>query len=107
MSSAQGARGAVDGDRHGVVLAAVEVMLVRSLSRGGGRRSHVGGSPHGADDTSPKEGAHPQGPGGAAARAHAGLGSQVHGQCTGHLQTGGLNCSRAAGGRLMMPKGPS
>lgn len=92
-----------------MVLAAVEVMLILSLGYGrgrGGRRSHVRGTPHRADDTSPKEGAHPQGPGGAASRAGAGVCSQVHGQGTGHLQAGGLDSSRGERPRFMMPGDP-
>lgn len=109
VSSSEGDRGAVDRDRHRVVLAAVEVMLVLSLRyrRGrGGRRSHVRGTPHRADDTSPKEGAHPQGPGGAASRANAGVCSQVHGQGTGRLQPGSLNSSQGERIRFMMPRDP-
>lgn len=109
VSSSEGDRGAVDRDRHRVVLAAVEVMLVLSLRyrRGrGGRRSHVRGTPHRGDDTSPKEGAHPQGPGGAASRANAGVCSQVHGQGTGRLQPGSLNSSQGERIRFMMPRDP-
>lgn len=109
VSSSEGDRGAVDRDRHRVVLAAVEVMLILSLRnrRGrGGRRSHVRGTPNRADDTSPKEGAHPQGPGGAASRANAGVYSQVHGQGTGHLQTGSLNSSQGERITFMMPGDP-
>lgn len=109
VSSSEGDRGAVDRDRHRVVLAAVEVMLILSLRnrRGrGGRRSHVRGTPHRADDTSPKEGAHPQGPGGAASRANAGVYSQVHGQGTRHLQTGSLNSSEGERITFMMPGDP-
>uniref|UniRef100_A0ACB8G5F7 Uncharacterized protein n=1 Tax=Sphaerodactylus townsendi TaxID=933632 RepID=A0ACB8G5F7_9SAUR len=82
VSSSQGDRRAVDRDRHGVVLAAVEMMLGLSLRGGrgrGGRRIHAGGTPRRADDASPKDGAHPQGPGRAASRGFS-QGSVLHGQ---------------------------
>ncbi|KAL8169094.1 UNVERIFIED_CONTAM: hypothetical protein K2H54_037342 [Gekko kuhli] len=82
VSSSQGDRGAIDGDRHGVVLAAMEMMLWLSLRGGrgrGGRRIHAGGTPRRADDPSPKDGAHPQSPGGTASRGYSQVGV-LHGQ---------------------------
>lgn len=81
MSCPQRDGRAVDGDGHaGVVVvlvaaAAMEIMLLLRLrggrrGRGGSRqiRATGGTRPHRAGDTSAKEGAQPQGPGGAAAR---------------------------------------
>lgn len=104
VSSSQGDRGSVDGDRHGVVLdaAAMEVMLQLRL-RGGGRRGrrvfHPGGAaPHRADHTSPQEGAHPQGPGCSWVKV-------LHGQCKGQAMDWAL--WRRGKGALMMPRAPS
>lgn len=98
MSSSQGDRGAIDGDRHGVVLAAMEMMLWLSLRGGRGRgswRIHAGGTPRRADDPSPKDGAHPQGPGGTASRGY----SQVH------VLHGQARRGKQAGGRASLRSG--
>lgn len=97
MPSSKGNRGTIDRNRHRVVLAAVEMMLLlRVRSRRGGRRGggYIRRTPHRADDTSPKEGPDPKRPGRPARRAPSCMNSQVHGQRTGPLQMGSLNSSQ-------------
>lgn len=111
MPSSKGNRGAIDRNRHRVVLAAVEMVFVLRVRSRRGRRGGGGGyirrTPHRADDTSPEEGPDPKCPGRPARRAPSCVDSQVHGQRTGPLQMGSFNSSQGAIMKFMMPRGPS